>query len=228
MEWGLTWLGIASLLATGAVAALVYFRQNRDHARWAKPDSEWKTELKSMVETLEGAVGDVDTGVEELNSAIRELSEKLAQADEREVAADAEPVPGEPIDADATAPANVDEYTKELKARGIQLDYSKLRWSKKVRADGDGRGNLGWFVDSGGGKRYFIHRGRKTLIRPAIPRDLLAEWEKATGKHPREVELDYQTGRGKGNHAWYVRTYGGNTWRIGTGKGAAAVTPLTD
>ncbi|WP_032385957.1 hypothetical protein [Rhodococcoides fascians] len=207
MMWGWTYSGILSLalglIATALVAWLVYWMQSRDH-----------TALKGVVDRIDGAV--------------REISEKLAEDEQHLIEQDSDSVQGDPTTADASAPAGIDDYIRELKGRGVKLDYSKLRWSKKVRADGDGRGNLGWFVDDGGSRRFFIHRGRKTVVRPAVPRHLLRKWEEVTGRNPREVELDYQTGRGSGSHAWFVRTYAGDTWRIGTGKGSVTVTPLDE
>ncbi|MEI4744318.1 hypothetical protein [Rhodococcus erythropolis] len=207
MTWGWTYSGIVSLIlglvATGLVAWLVYWMQDKD-----------QTALKGVVDRIDDAV--------------REISEKLAEGEQHQIEEDSGEIAGEPTTADAASPGNAEEYVRELKSRGIPLDYSKLRWSKKVRADGDGRGNLGWFVDDGGLKRYFIHRGRKTLVRPAIPRHLLTKWEEVTGKDPREIELDYQTGSGKGSHAWFVRTYAGDTWRIGTGKGSVVVAHLDE
>ena len=192
---------ILGLLATGGVAALVYCMQDRDQ------------------KALKDVVGSID-------DAVREISEKLAEAEQLQIEQDSGDVTEHPTRADSATPTNVEEYVKELKSRGIPLDYSKLRWSRKVRADADGRGNLGWFVDDGGDTRYFIYRGRRTLVRTAIPRDVLAEWEVATERSPREVELDYRTGSGRGNHAWFIRTYSGETWRIGTGKGSSKVTYL--
>lgn len=210
-----------SLLATLLVAVLVYSRQSQDHTVWTRGDSTWKQTLDKAVKELGDAVSAVD-------EMVRGLAEKQADAENQQVEADSEPEPGG-IDGATRQRALREELTQSLRHRGVQIHVSRLAWKKKTRCNGDHRGNLGWFVDDGGDKRFFIHRGRTTTVRTAIPRPLLEAWESHTGRTSCEIELDYQTGAGRGNHAWFVRTYDGGTWRItkgGQGKNEVTVVEI--
>lgn len=209
MAWDWTYSGILSLVlglfATAAVAWWVYVLQGRE-----------QTTLTCLVSKIDGAVS--------------EIAEMLAEQQQQEIVEDIEDIEDsgdeEPNRADGDEPANKAAYVDALKARGIALDYDALRWKRKKRFKGEGRGNLGWFVDNLDGRRYFVHHGNRTVVRQAIPRDLLDAWKAETGKDSQEIELDYQTGRGPGNHAWFVRTYDGDRWRITKGKGSVVVTSL--
>ncbi|GMA38620.1 hypothetical protein [Mobilicoccus caccae] len=206
MDLGLTWLGIASLLATLAIAFYVHRLQRKDSESWAEVDGEWKRESTAIFN--------------ELREVVRELAEQNAVAQEVRIEADSEPEPGQepPNSASPSAPAGLSEYVKGLRAENVQLNFDNLRWTKKIRCDGEQRGNLGWFVGDDGENRYFIHRGRGLTVRPSIPRSLLDAWLQDTGREPCEIELDYRTGVGPGNHAWFVRTYDGTTWRVARGE----------
>lgn len=247
MVWGWTWAGliglglaVLGLVATAFVAWLVYRLQRKTHDDWAASDDGWKSGLDEGVDALKGGVEDLKSAIDEaraevaaLEDLVRETAEQKAAEEKERIEADSAPEPGD----DSTggvipnAPGRLKEYVQDLRNEGLPLDYANLTWKKKVRCTGDRRGNLGWFVDDGGDKRYFIHRGRKTTVRPAIPRRLLEAWEDETGREPCEVELDYQTGVGRGNHAWFLRTYDGTTWRVtqgGQGRRTPTVTELTD
>lgn len=208
MEWAWTWSGIvgivAGLVGTVVVAGLIFWLQQKDQKA-----------LNRLVTRID------DTVVE--------VAEMLARRDDQQIVDDiadaAEDGDPEPNRADGNRPANEDAYVRALRGRGVTLSDNP-RWMKKVRDGGDGRGNLGWFVDVGDGRRYFIHHGRKTMVRQAIPRELLDAWKKETGRDSTEIELDYQTGSGRGNHAWFIRTYDGNRWKIARGKGSIVVTQL--
>lgn len=217
MDWGISWLGVASLVATLLIAFYVYRLQRKESETWAEGDGKWKREATSHLE--------------ELREIMRGLAEQNAVALEERIEADSEPEPGgEGAGASVpTAPTGLAEHERDLRAEGVQLDFNKLVWAKKVRCDGEQRGNLGWFVSDGGENRYFIHRGRGLTVRPAIPRSLLDAWRQETSREPCEIELDYRTGVGPGNHAWFVRTYDGSTWRVskgGAGRTAPTVTLL--
>lgn len=229
MELGINLLGLVSLIATLFLGLWVYKLQRNDASRWQTDDKEWKSTLGSAVDEVAGAVETLDIAVRSVAEAVARLDQERIDADPTGEAESNDRV-SEPLQNSyaETTPPDVDVYIGELKSRGIPLDYKNLNWRKKIRNDG-GRGNLGWFVNDGGNKRYFVHRGRGTAVREAIPRSLLEAWEQATGRDPSEVELDYQTGAGRGNHAWYLRTYGGQSWRIaagGKGKTGPTVTPL--
>lgn len=160
----------------------------------------------------------------ELTELVRQLAEQKATEEQVRIAEESElGLEQTGIPTEHAEPAQKDDYIRELQSRSLPLKFDSLNWNKKVRCDGDQRGNLGWFVDDGD-KRYFIHRGRTTTVRPARPSNMLAEWRKKTQKNPYEIELDYQTGENRGNHAWYVRTYSGRTWRIAMG-GQSKTTP---
>lgn len=214
MEWGWTWSAIAgigaSLVVTIVVAGLIYC--------WQKSEQD---ELSDTVDRIDGAV-------QGINRAVADVAEMLADREEQEIEEDLDDAVGEePNRADGDKPANEGVYLDALSKRGIKpgRDY---RWARKSRKEGDGRGNLGWFIDLDDGRRYFVHHGRRTKVRQAIPRDLLDEWKAKTGREPTEIELDYQTGKGRGNHAWFIRTYHGERWRIARGKGSITVEKLDD
>lgn len=223
MEWGWTWVGVFGLLATVGVALLVFRLQKKTHDEWNDSDKRWKTDLDAGVSELRGEVAT-------LGELIRQLAEQKAAAQEERIVADSEPETGE--DGRTTTPSvprRLDDYVRDLRSLNVPLDLGNLTWKKKVRCDGDQRGNLGWFVDDGGDNRYFIHRGRTTTVRPAIPGPMLDAWRQETGRQPCEIELDYQTGAGRGNHSWFLRAYDGTTWRIssgGQGKKTPTVTVL--
>lgn len=222
MERGWTWFGVLSLvlslLATGVVAYLVYRLQQKTHDDWADSDQGWKTDLDAGVNDLRGAVEEARGEVADLGELVRQLAEQKAAAQEERIVADAAPEAGEDSSTGIpSGPGRLDDYVQDLRSLNVPLNFDSLTWKKKVRCDGDQRGNLGWFVDDGGDKRYFIHRGRTTTVRPAIPRPLLDAWRQETGRKPCEIELDYQTGAGRGNHSWFLRAYDGTTWRISSG-----------
>lgn len=212
MDSGLTWLGVISLAATSAIAFYVYRLQSKQSAYHARG-------LSTTMDDLRNEVRDYATGV------------ALAVAQNERVEADSDPEPGDenPDAIIPNTPREAAKYKNDLRDEGVDLDFDNLKWSKKVRCNGESRGNLGWFVGDLGDARYFIHRGRSTTIRPAIPKSLLTAWRQETDKEPCEIELDYQTGTGRGNHAWYIQTYDGTTWRVvrgGHGKKTPTVTRL--
>lgn len=224
MDWGLNVLGIMSLMATVVIAFGIFRLQGRSDARWQGLDSSWKSEMRDLTHQ-------VDEGV-------RLLAEQAAEKDAKDIQQDASiddegdsAAPGDSPSAAATLePKDAAAYVEVLKAAGINVSYPDLKWARKVRGDG-GRGNLGWFVEDSSGKRYFVHRGRGGTVRPALPRRFLEAWETASGRRPTEIELDYQTGVGRGNHAWYVRTYSGDTWKLsagGQGKSGITVTKIDE
>lgn len=49
--------------------------------------------------------------------------------------------------------------------------------------------------------------------------------EKVPGATPEDIRIDYQTGAGRGSHAWYIETYDGRTWKLS--KGGAGVSGVT-
>lgn len=224
MTWGWTWVGIIGLVETGLVALFVYLLQSKTHDDWAASDEGWKTDLDAGVQDMRGAVDAAQREVADLGELVRQLAEQVASEQDERIVADSEPEVGDEGNANTSVPRKEEKYIEELQSRRLPLDLRNLNWKKKVRCDGDQRGNLGWFVDDGGEKRYFIHRGRTTTVRPAIPRRLLDAWEQATGRKPCEVKLDYQTGTGRGNHPWFLRAYDGTTWRISSG-GQSKTTP---
>lgn len=217
MDSGLSWLGILSLGATALIAYYVYRLQKKEGESRDERDGAWK--------------GAIRQAVEDLGEIVRQVAEQLAAAEEERIVAEAATETADE-GADTSVldrPRNVDDYLEALRSASVSIDASKAVWKKKARSSGERRGNLGWFVEDGREKRYFIHRGRTTTVRPAIPRSMLEAWEKKTKRDPKEIELDYQTGAGRGNHAWFVRTYDGKTWRIsrgGQGKIGPTVTEL--
>lgn len=232
MESGFSWLSWISLAATFALGVFIFFQQRNADEAWQTRDNTWKSDQNSAVENIRSAVSDLDRAVQEVAEVVAGLDQERIEADPTE-----EPEPADGMDQGPTSmpttsnPPDMSSYVDALRAHGVRLDLDNLKWRKKVRYDG-GRGNLGWFVeDESGDKRYFIHRGRGTSVRQAIPRLLLEEWEAVTGRNPSEIELDYQTGVGRGNHAWFVRTFDGQTWRIaagGYGKTRPTVTLLAN
>ncbi len=221
---GFNVLGVVSLLLTILLAFWVYRLQHKESSQWQNTDSQWKGDLNGEIGKVDAAVGRIDTAIADLDDAVRNVAESVARLEQDRIDADltedldsliGSTTPSPPENPDVT-PVDVGAYIQALKASKIPLDYDALHWRKKVRCDG-GRGNMGWFVDDGGTKRFFIHRGRGISIREAVPRPLLEAWERETDKEPCEIELDFQTGVGRGNHSWYVRTFSGQTWRLSAG-----------
>lgn len=256
MEWGWTGSAIvgigASFAGTVFVAVLIYCRQKSEQRQLTntvrKIDGAVSgldsavADVNDAVGRVDGAVGGVDRAVTDVNyavtrvdeavqgidRAVADVAEMLAERDEQEIADDADDAGVEGANlADGNKPANEGVYLDALKRRGVDPGDS-YRWARKSRKEGEGRGNLGWFITLDDGRRFFVHHGRKTKVRQAIPKELLNEWKAKADREPTDIELDYQTGKGRGNHAWFIRTYDGERWRIARGKGSITVEKLDE
>lgn len=197
------WWGAVSIGATVAVAWFVYRLQ--------------QTEQKSGSAILSEVV-----------EAVRRLDEERAERQDAELklAAATEPDefdssgvtdslqgPGDPT------PPNLQVLKDALEQEYSNINWSEVTWRRKAPVESS-PGNFGWFASEGhgrGDRRWFVRVGNGTTVRPAIPHYLLDEWEKRSGRSPREVRLDYPSGSGKGNHAWYLKLYNGTTWRVSVG-----------
>lgn len=119
-----------------------------------------------------------------------------------------------------TRPRNEAAMVETLRKHEAPLDWDNLEWRRKVNPSSP-RGNLGWFVhsnDPGPRGRWFVHSGRSTSARVALPLGVLRAWEERTGLEPTDIQHDYRLGNGSGRHAWYVKTYDGRKWRIASRK----------
>ncbi|MBC9927406.1 MULTISPECIES: hypothetical protein [unclassified Leucobacter] len=162
----------------------------------------------------------------EVSDLTRENALVLGELRDRTIAADPSIEEGPDAEPDADLPANAQPLIDELKARGAKLDFERLKWRKKTTKPPT-RGNYGWFVHSDAdGERWFVHSGRTTSARRAVPMERIEAWEQNTpGVSPTDIRLDYRIGSGKGSHAWYIETYDGRTFKLS--KGGAGVSGVT-
>lgn len=218
MEMGFSVATILGILLSVLIAVTTY----RLDRKWRALDRQWQEDFGDLLKGVSESVAEFR------QTSIEADSEPEAEPVEERVtsgrSSDYSEIDGSSVSAEAssgsvrTYPRDLAAYVDELRSRAIPLDYSNLSWSKKVRCgDEERRGNLGWFVSDGGDKRFFIHRGRGVLVREAIPQRYLTAWCEQTGLRPCEIELDFKSGSGSGNHSWHLRTYSGRAWRISAG-----------
>lgn len=238
--WENTGLG---LILTIFIAVLIFILQGRTQKAIRDQDKEWQGELRGQVDQVDHATARLESQskklddtlsrtseevslmgsmISEMDELLRQMVEARTESDQRAIEADMADF--EEVDADDSAPGSSgstppdeEAYLAEVMRKYGPLDPGRVRWDKKIN-ENEGRGNLGWFLtDLTSGKRFWIHRGREWYVRKAIPLGALEEWKKSSGLSPRAIDLDYQVGEGRGNHAWYVRTYSGETWRMTRG-----------
>ncbi|MEG9225502.1 hypothetical protein [Aeromicrobium sp. Sec7.5] len=164
--------------------------------------------------------------LQEVSDLTLENARVLAELHEQTIEADSTNDESPDADLDADRPVKEEALVAELRARGAKLDWAKLIWRKKTTRP-PRRGNLGWFVYSeSSGERWFVHSGRAISARRAVPMERIEAWEeKVPGATPEDIRIDYQTGAGRGSHAWYIETYDGRTWKLS--KGGAGVSGVT-
>lgn len=170
--------------------------------------------------------------LDHLHGLTRDNARMLEEMRELQILEDPSISDGPDAEPDALVPANKDALIQHLKSVGALLTWDHLVWRKK-RTIPPTRGNLGWFVYSHStGQRWFVHSGRTITARPAVPMDRIDEWERQVrGAQPEQIRIDYQTGSGRGNHAWYIETYSGETWKLskgGLGTRGVTVTRVDD
>lgn len=213
-------IAVGTVIASG-IAGYISIKVRRKQ-------SEQDTVLHDNVKKLDVVLVDTNAAVKELRELLRVRDREVAATQEEEILADdlddaspaeapdvSEPLP-EGQELSSEVPANISDLIEMLKGAGADLDWSRLKWSRKVNSSGDARGNRGWFVtdeSSGPRSRWFVHRGRHKIARVAIPLSALHEWMQNTLRPLTDIRFDYRSG-GSGRHAWFVETYDGRTWRI--------------
>ena len=220
--WGIAdpTIAIGTVIASG-IAGYISIKVRRKQ-------SEQDTVLHDNVKKLDVVLVDTNAAVKELRELLRVRDRDVAALQEEDLVADdldgalpveapdvSEPLPeGQEISGEV--PANLPDLIEMLKSAGADLDWSQLKWSRKVNSSGDARGNRGWFVtdeSSGPRSRWFVHRGRHEIARVAIPLSALQAWMQNTSLPLTDIRFDYRSG-GSGRHAWFVETYDGRTWRV--------------
>lgn len=238
--WANTGIG---LVLTVLVAVLIFILQSKTQKTIRDQDQTWQgqlgvqvTKVDDATERLESQSRNLDqtlsrTSIEislmgemisEMDERLRQIAEANSEFEQRALEADIEDP--EELDADkspagsvSSVPPNEKAYLDEVTRKYGPLRPEGLRWDRKTN-ENERRGNSGWFLtDLTSGKRFWIHHGHGWSVRKAIPNDALEEWKKSSGLSPRAIDLDYQVGEGRGNHAWYIRTYSGETWKITRG-----------
>jgi len=162
----------------------------------------------------------------EVSVLTRDNARVLVELRDRTIASDPSIDEGPDAEPGADLPANIDSLIAELKVHNAKLDFERLKWRKKTTIPPT-RGNYGWFVYSDtDGERWFVHSGRTTSARPAVPMERIEAWERKTlGFSPADIRLDYRIGTGKGSHAWFIETYDGRSFKLS--KGGAGVSGVT-
>lgn len=219
--------GVMVSLAAIAIAVFIAVRQGKQ-----------SSDLQEIVTLTRAAVDDLQQIAVATEASVRVLAEDRAEAlqskiereeqqeqEERESRSEPDPA----VAGDPDKPSNAHELLTYLHRHNADLEGDTVRWRRKRRSDGEARGNLGWFAEAPNGERWFVRKGRgEPTVRRAVPRDLLAAWQEATGLDPTSIRLDYRVGGG--NASWYVETYDGDTWRLsrgGRGKTEPTVSPVT-
>lgn len=215
------WLSIAvSVVSTFAIGMLIYRKQKKDDAAQAKLTQEWQATVSAWNTDASNTLQELKSNIIDLDDLIRRGAEQASENEQREIqeGLGADQLGDMRLDDDnAPQPHDVKKYDALLRARAPKLNRADYVWTRRPNPDDERRGNLGWYATDPDGVRYFVYIGRGTIVRESIPESLLNAWRAKTGLDLKDIDLDYQTGAGRGNHAWFIRTRDGQTWKITRG-----------
>lgn len=152
--------------------------------------------------------------LDNIQSVLAEIKEQTAREAYEPISEESDPV--ETFREEAlTIPSYADEAIESLREHRAKLDFDDLRWRRKTPSK-PMKGNHGWFVESGSGKRgerWFVRKANGLTVRKAMPREFLDALEKEAQLNPSEIKLDFQLSD-HGLAAWYARTYAGALWKV--------------
>ncbi|MEV8336986.1 hypothetical protein [Leucobacter sp. NPDC077196] len=203
-------------LAVTVAIAMVQSRQSRKLQSTVDTTQAIATRQDKQSHQLGKLLQQVHEVAEETREIVRRGERAEAVAEAAEIEADSDPSDAYQGDQPDMAEALIELLNRHEKA---QLDPTQVTWERKTSETGDQRGNRGWFVSpisEDRNDRWFVHRGVKEKVRPAVPKDFLEAWTTTTGLSPRNIRLDYRTTENT-NAAWYVETYDGRTWKLSKG-----------